>query len=337
MKELPLVIKEAPVLAVEGLAKAYTLRRGLLGLKKELVHALAGVTFQIRRGETLGVVGESGSGKSTLGKVALRLVEPTFGRVSWGGVDVTRLPEREVRPHRRKMQIIFQDPYSSLDPRMTVGQIVGEGLTLFKLADRSALDDRVAEMLRRVGLDPAMMERYPHEFSGGQRQRIAIARALAVEPDFVVCDEPVSALDVSVQSQIVNLLEEIQEDSGVAYLFVSHDLRLVECTAHRTAVMYLGRVVEIGPSARIAEHPLHPYTRALLASSPPHPTRGRGAKRGLPLYGEPPSATSPPSGCPFHPRCDRAEKGTCDVEDPKLEPSPDDSSHRVACWFAFDG
>jgi oligopeptide transport system ATP-binding protein len=335
MKELPLVLKEAPVLSVEGLAKAYTLRRGLLGLKKELVHALAGVSFQIKKGETLGVVGESGSGKSTLGKVVLRLIEPSFGRIVWSGVDVTRLPEREVRPHRRRMQIVFQDPYSSLDPRMTVREIVGEGLTLFKIADRSALEDRVADMLKRVGLDPSMMERYPHEFSGGQRQRIAIARALAVEPDFVVCDEPVSALDVSVQGQIVNLLEEIQEDSGVAFMFVSHDLRLVECTAHRTAVMYLGRVVEIGPSARIAKSPLHPYTRALIASSPPHPRGGKG-KRSLPLAGEPPSAMSPPKGCPFHPRCDRKEPGTCDVEAPRLEPAPDDSSHRVACFFAFD-
>jgi oligopeptide/dipeptide ABC transporter ATP-binding protein len=335
VKELPLLIKEAPIAAVEGLAKAYTLRRGILGLGRELVHALAGVTFQVRRGETLGVVGESGSGKSTLGKVMLRLVEPSFGRILWSGVDVTRMKERELRKHRRKMQIVFQDPYSSLDPRMTVREIVGEGLQLFGMADRSALDDRVAGMLRRVGLDGSMMERYPHEFSGGQRQRIAIARALAVEPDFVVCDEPVSALDVSVQGQIVNLLEEIQEDSQVAYLFVSHDLRLVQCTAHRTAVMYLGRIVEIGPSARVAEHPLHPYTRALFASSPPYPTDKKRAKRALPLAGEPPSATNPPRGCAFHPRCDRAEKGVCDRDVPKLEPSPDDSSHRVACFHAF--
>ncbi len=335
MKELPLVVKEAPVAAVEGLAKAYTLRRGLLGLGNELVHALAGVTFQIKKAETLGVVGESGSGKSTLGKVMLRLVEPSFGRIMWSGLDVTRLPERDLRRHRRRMQIVFQDPYSSLDPRMTVREIVGEGLALFKLAERSAIDDRVATMLRRVGLDPAMMDRYPHEFSGGQRQRVAIARALAVEPDFVVCDEPVSALDVSVQSQIVNLLEEIQEESEVAYLFVSHDLRLVECTAHRTAVMYLGRIVEIGPSDRVAAHPLHPYTQALYAASPPHPTKARAEKRALPLAGEPPSATSPPRGCPFHPRCPKAEKGTCDVEVPSLDPAPDDSSHRVACFFAF--
>ena len=335
MKELPLVIKETPVAAVEGLAKAYTLRRGVLGLGKELVHALAGVTFQVRRGETLGVVGESGSGKSTLGRVLLRLVEPTFGRVLWNGVDVTRMPERELRKHRRKMQIVFQDPRSSLDPRMTVREIVGEGLVLFDLAGRSALDDRVAEMLRRVGLDGSMMDRYPHELSGGQRQRIAIARALAVEPDFVVCDEPVSALDVSVQSQIVNLLEEIQEDSNVAYLFVSHDLRLVEVTAHRTAVMYLGRIVELGPTDRVAERRLPPYTRALFASSPPHPTEKQRTKRALPLAGEPPSAMSPPRGCPFHPRCPEFEKGTCDAEVPTLEPSPDDSSHRVACFFAF--
>ncbi len=334
MKELPLVQKGVPVLAVEGLTKAYTVRRGLLGVDKLLVHALTGVTLQVRRGETLGVVGESGSGKSTLGKVILRLVEPSFGRITWGGTDVTRLPERALRAHRRRMQIVFQDPYSSLDPRMTVREIVGEGLTLFRLARGSELEDRVARILVRVGIDVDAMDRYPHEFSGGQRQRLAIARALVVEPDFVVCDEPVSALDVSIQAQIVNLLEEIQDASDVAYLFVSHDLRLVQCTAHRTAVMYLGRVVELGPSGRVAERPLHPYTQALFASSPPHPTSGE-RRSSLPVLGEPPSAMAPPPGCAFHPRCPRSEAGLCDVEIPKLEPAPDDSSHRVACHLAF--
>jgi oligopeptide transport system ATP-binding protein len=334
MKELPLVQKKPPLVAVDGLAKVYTLRRGLLGTRKELVHALAGVTFQIRAGETLGVVGESGSGKSTLGKTMLRLIEPTYGRIAFDGVDITRMADADLRKHRRRMQIVFQDPYSSLDPRMTVGEIVGEGIALFRLASGSALEDRVAEMLQAVGLGGDAMGRYPHEFSGGQRQRIAIARALAVEPDFVVCDEPVSALDVSVQAQIVNLLEQTQEASGVAYLFVSHDLRLVQCTSHRTAVMYLGRIVEIGPSSRVAERPMHPYTQALLASSPRHPRASVGGRRRLVLAGEPPDAVNPPKGCAFHPRCDRKEPGKCDVDTPQLEPSSDDTSHRAACFFA---
>jgi len=331
--------KRAPLLKVEGLAKVYTVRRGLLGRKQELVHALAGVSFDLSAGETLGIVGESGSGKSTLGKTVLRLLEPTYGRIVFDGTDITRLRDNEMRKYRKRMQIVFQDPYSSLNPRMTVRDIVAEGLDLFRLASRSELSSRVSALLARVGLDAEVMERYPHEFSGGQRQRIAIARALAVEPDFVVCDEPTSALDVSVQAQILNLLTDIQTESKVAYLFISHDLRVVEFVSHRIAVLYLGKIVEMGPSARVAERRLHPYTRALFDASPALPVRAEEAvgdeppRRRLVLHGEPPSPAAPPPGCAFHPRCPRAEPGKCDTETPVLRGVKDDPRHQVSCFF----
>jgi oligopeptide transport system ATP-binding protein len=228
------------------------------------------------------------------------------------------------------MQIIFQDPHASLNPRMTVREIVGEGIAIHRLArDKREAEEKVAALLTRVGLSPDMMSRYPHEFSGGQRQRIGIARALAVEPEFIVCDEPVSALDVSVQAQVLNLLEELQDDLGLSLLFISHDLRVVEYTSHRTAVMYLGRIVEMGPTADVAERRLHPYTQALFSAMPT--LDGDGKKR-LALAGEPPSAVEPPPGCAFHPRCPRAEKGKCDVETPSLEELIPGSHHRVACW-----
>jgi oligopeptide/dipeptide ABC transporter ATP-binding protein len=295
------------------------------------VHAVDGVSIRVRQGETLGLVGESGCGKSTLGRLMLRLIEPTFGRVIFDGQDVTQLSQRDLRPLRRRMQIIFQDPYSSLNPRMTVREVVGEALRIHRLARTRADEDaRIVQLLERVGLRPDAMDRYPHEFSGGQRQRIGIARALAVEPEFLVCDEPVSALDVSIQAQIVNLLVSLQETMGLAYLFVSHDLRVVEHVSHRVAVMYLGKIVEQASSEDLYERPRHPYTRALLAAAPqPDPERKRVR---LVLEGDIPSPIDPPSGCAFHPRCPRVVKGTCDREVPRLDELGGGTGHKVACW-----
>ncbi|MFT3774493.1 MAG: ATP-binding cassette domain-containing protein [Minicystis sp.] len=324
--------KGGPLVQVENLSKLYPVDGGLFG-KPRFVHAVDGVSLYVRRGETLGLVGESGCGKSTLGRTLLRLVEPTLGRILFDGHDITRMPGPELSAMRRRMQIVFQDPYSSLNPRMTVREIVGEGIAIHRLArTRKEADEQVAAVLAKVGLRPEMMARYPHEFSGGQRQRIGIARALSVRPDFIVCDEPVSALDVSVQAQVINLLEELQEELGVSLLFISHDLRVVEYTSHRVAVMYLGRIVEIGPAAEVGEKRYHPYTRALFSAMPEAPTDGGEGKRRLVLQGEPPSAVNPPSGCAFHPRCPRAEKGRCDVEVPTLEELVPGSRHRVACW-----
>ena len=331
--DLDLAQQKRPVLLrVDELAKVYTVRRGLLGRKKQLAHALAGVSLDLKKGETLGVVGESGSGKSTLGKAIVRLVEPTYGRIVFDGVDITHLPDKRLIPFRKRMQIVFQDPYSSLNPRMIVRELVGEGLQLFRLAKGTELSDRVGAALARVGLGMDMLDRYPSELSGGQRQRVAIARTLAVEPELVICDEPTSALDVSVQAQILNLLSEIQSDSNVAYVFISHDLRVVELMSHRMAVLYLGKIVEMGPSHDVAERRLHPYTRALFDASP---VLGPGVdgKTRLLLKGEPPSANAPPSGCAFHPRCPRAETGKCDLEAPPLRSVKDNLAHQVACFF----
>jgi oligopeptide transport system ATP-binding protein len=316
---------------LEKLSKLYPVDGGLFG-KPRFVHAVDGVSLYVRRGETLGLVGESGCGKSTLGRTMIRLVEPTLGRIVFDGKDLTHMPAPELRAMRRRMQIVFQDPYSSLNPRMTVREIVGEGIAVHGLAKgRKETEEKVAAVLARVGLGPEMMGRYPHEFSGGQRQRIGIARALAVGPDFIVCDEPVSALDVSVQAQVINLLEELQDELGVSLLFISHDLRVIEYTSHRVAVMYLGRIVEVGPAADVAERRYHPYTRALFRAIPGEAEGGDGKKR-LVLQGEPPSAVDPPSGCAFHPRCPRAEKGKCDTEIPTLEELVPGNHHRVACW-----
>jgi oligopeptide/dipeptide ABC transporter ATP-binding protein len=319
-----------PLLVVEKLSTLFPVRLGLFRLP-QFVYAVNDVSFYVRPGETLGLVGESGCGKSTLGRTVLRLVEPTLGRIVFDGQDITRLSERELRPLRRRMQIVFQDPYSSLNPRMTVREIVGEGIAALRLAKtRREEGDTVAEMLSKVGLGPEVMDRYPHEFSGGQRQRIAIARALAVRPDFVVCDEPTSALDVSVQAQILNLLEKLQDELSVSYLFISHDLRVVEYTSHRIAVMYLGRIVEMGPSREVAERRLHPYTRALFGAQPGTDPEQKPTKA---LKGETPSAIDPPRGCVFHPRCPKAVQGKCDVEVPELAELVPGSHHRVACFF----
>jgi oligopeptide/dipeptide ABC transporter ATP-binding protein len=323
------------LVATDSISKYFPLRAGFLGRGGRFVRAVDGVSLKVRQGETMGLVGESGCGKSTLGRLMLRLLEPTFGRIVFDGSDITLRTQRELRPLRRRMQIIFQDPYSSLNPRMTVREIVGEALRIHKLVKTRAEEhQRIAALLERVGLRADVMDRYPHEFSGGQRQRVGIARALAVEPDFIVCDEPVSALDVSIQAQIVNLLMDLQDSLGVAYLFVSHDLKLVRHVSHRVAVMYLGRIVEQAEVGELYARPRHPYTVALLASAPqPDPSRKRVR---LVLQGDVPSPIDPPPGCPFHPRCARAVEGTCNVDVPHLEDvasgEPGAPEHRVACW-----
>jgi oligopeptide transport system ATP-binding protein len=327
-------VSKSPLVQVEKLSKLFPVRGGLF-TRPRFVHAVEGVSFYIRRGETLGLVGESGSGKSTLGRTLLRLTEPSVGRVVFDGVDITRVPEPELRSMRRRMQIIFQDPYSSLNPRMTVSDIIGEGISIFRLAGSPhQAEAMIAAVLTKVGLGAEVMGRYPHEFSGGQRQRIGIARALAVQPDFIVCDEPVSALDVSVQAQVINLLEELQEELGMGLLFISHDLRVVQYTSHRIAVMYLGRIVEMGPTADVADKRLHPYTRALFSAIPSIEPDG---KRRLVLKGEPPSAIDPPRGCGFFARCPKAEKGKCDVDSPALEKVGTGGNHLVACFYPEEG
>jgi oligopeptide transport system ATP-binding protein len=317
--------------ATERIAKYFPVQTGWFGRAGRYVRAVDGVSLRVRRGETMGLVGESGCGKSTLGRLMLRLIDPTFGRVVFDGRDVTHHSQRELRPLRRRMQIIFQDPYSSLNPRMTVREIVGEAIRIHKLAKTRAEEEaRIAELLEQVGMRPDVMDRYPHEFSGGQRQRIGIARALAVQPEFIVCDEPISALDVSIQAQIVNLLVELQERLGLAYLFVSHDLKVVRHVSHRVAVMYLGKIVEQAPAERLYAAPRHPYTRALLAAVPEvDPERKRVR---LVLEGEVPSPIDPPPGCTFHPRCPRRVPGTCDKDVPPLDETAAGTGHRVACW-----
>ena len=324
------------LVATEAVSKYFPVGSGWFGRSTRVLRAVDSVSLRVRRAETMGLVGESGCGKSTLGRVMLRLLDPTFGRVVFDGRDLTRMSQRDLRPLRRRMQIIFQDPYSSLNPRMTVRDIVAEAIRIHKLAKTRADEEaRVASLLGQVGLRPDAMDRYPHEFSGGQRQRIGIARALAVEPEFIVCDEPISALDVSIQAQIVNLLLELQERLSLSYLFVSHDLKIVEHVSHRVSVMYLGRIVERASTAALYREPRHPYTRALLASAPqPDPDRKRVR---LVLEGEVPSPISPPPGCAFHPRCPRAVPGTCDRDLPPLQETSKDSDHRVACWNPFTG
>ncbi len=319
-----------PLVQIERLSKLFPVQRGLFA-RTRFVRAVDNVSLYVRHGETLGLVGESGCGKSTLGRTLLRLLEPTYGRVVFDGTDVTKLSQSALRPLRRRMQIIFQDPYSSLNPRMTVRAIVGEAIQIHRLAtDATDADRKVRALLDRVGLRADAIDRYPHEFSGGQRQRIGIARALAVEPDFIVCDEPISALDVSIQAQIVNLLLDLQRDLGLSYLFISHDLKIVEFVSHRVAVMYLGRIVELGPAQGLYERRYHPYTRALLSAIPVADPKQRRLR--ILLEGDVPSPLDPPPGCAFHPRCPRAEKGKCDVEAPTLEEVEGGSGHRVACF-----
>ena len=314
------------LLEIRNLKKHFPVGDGLFSRNKGVVKAVDGVNLTVNEGETLGLVGESGCGKSTLGRALLRLIEPTSGEVIFHGKNLLALSQRELRDMRREMQIIFQDPYASLNPRMRVGDIVGEGLEIHKLAKGRAKRDRVMELLHQVGLREDHFDRYPHEFSGGQRQRIGIARALAVSPKFIVCDEPVSSLDVSIQAQIINLLQELQEKMHLTYLFISHDLRVVEHISHRVAIMYLGKIVEIAKSDAIYREAKHPYTRALL-SSVPIPDMSRKKERVV-LEGDVPSPVNPPPGCTFHPRCSYRE-ALCSQTEPPLD--FDSEGHGTAC------
>ncbi len=320
-----------PLLEVEGLTKHFPVRSGFFGRSRGALRAVDGVSLSLAPGETLGLVGESGSGKTTLGRLILRLIEPTAGSVRFGGEDVLALDRKGLRAKRREMQIIFQDPYASLNPRMQVGDIVGEALVIHRIASGRERRERVVELLRTVGLGPEALNRYAHEFSGGQRQRIGIARALAVLPRFIVADEPVSALDVSIQAQILNLLLDLQERFGLTYLFISHDLRVVEHVSDRVAVMYLGRIVELAPRESLYKRPLHPYTQALLSAIPlPDPRR---RKRRIILEGDVPSPIHPPPGCAFHTRCPYAQ-ARCREETPvwrEILPA-----QFAACHFAPD-
>ena len=318
------------ILEVKNLKVYFPVKHGLFSREREFVKAVDDVSFSIAPGETLGLVGESGCGKSTLGRAIMRLVEPTAGDVFLDGEDITRMTGSALRSRRRKFQMIFQDPFGSLNPRMTVEQIVGEALDIHQLTDSpAARQKRISELLRDVGLDPVYAQRYPHEFSGGQRQRIGIARALAVEPELIICDEPVSALDVSVQAQIINLLRDLQQQRGIAYLFVAHDLAVVEHISHRVMVMYLGKIVETAEAKSIIRDPQHPYTQALISAIPEVDYDSKRQRIVLP--GDVPSPIHPPSGCPFHPRCPIAEE-KCKTEVPAFRDTG--KNHFAACHFA---
>lgn len=322
------------LLSVKNLVKRFPIKGGLLNREVASVRAVSDVSFEIKKGETLGLVGESGCGKSTLGRCILRLIEPTSGQVIYGGQDITKISGSEMRKLRRKMQIIFQDPYASLNPRMTVEQILSEPLEIHELAKTKADKlQRIFKLLDLVGLRREAISRYPHEFSGGQRQRICIARALAVEPEFIVCDEPVSALDVSIQAQIVNLMQDLQKELGLTYLFIAHDLKVVEHISNRVAVMYLGKIAEIAQAEELYQNPKHPYTKALLSAIPlPDPDY---KKDRIILRGDVPSPINPPTGCYFHPRCPVMQE-SCKTVWPDLKDVKSTSgiSHRAACILA---
>ncbi len=313
---------------IEHLTKHFAVKQGVFARGTSQVHAVEDVTFNVRRGETLGIVGESGCGKSTTARLMLRLLDPTGGTIRFDGRDISRISQRALRPLRREMQMIFQDPYSSLNPRKTVGQIVGSP---FAIHGEKGAKLRVQELLETVGLSPEHYNRYPHEFSGGQRQRIGVARALALSPKLIVCDEPVSALDVSIQAQVLNLLRNLQDEFNLTYVFISHDLSVIRQIADRVAVMYLGRIVELGASESIYDHPKHPYTAALLSAVP---RAGITARERIVLDGDVPSPIDPPGACVFHPRCPRFHRGHCDVEAPQLRELADDQE--AACHYPLE-
>ncbi|HEY7033174.1 MAG TPA: ABC transporter ATP-binding protein [Thermomicrobiales bacterium] len=320
------------ILRVEHLKKYFKLGGGFLGGKELTIHAVDDVSFSVRRGESFGLVGESGCGKTTLGQTIVRLYDPTSGSIYFNGKDISRLNAGQMRPHRRDIQMIFQDPSASLDPRMTVGTIVAEPLVITGVGNRNERHERVQQLLQVVGLNSYFANRYPHEFSGGQRQRIGIARAIALNPQLVVCDEPVSALDVSIQAQVLNLLRRLQDQMNLTYLFIAHNLAVVAHISDRVGVMYLGKLVEIGEARAITEKPRHPYTQALISAIPlPEPGRQRSR---IILEGDVPSPANPPSGCRFHPRCPIA-RPNCAVDEPALEEKAPD--HWVACHYAERG
>jgi oligopeptide transport system ATP-binding protein len=323
------------LLVVEDLVKHFPVTRGIV-FQREVasVKAVDGVSFTVRQGETLGIVGESGCGKSTLARCVMRLLDPSSGRIVFDGREITRLDRARMRPVRRELQMIFQDPYASLNQRKRVGFIVAEALQVHKLGTEAEIKRRVQELLDVVGLNPEHYNRFPHEFSGGQRQRIGVARALAINPKLIVCDEPVSALDVSVQAQILNLLKDLQRDFGLTYVFIAHDLNVVRHISDRVLVMYLGRVAELAGRDRLYAEPKHPYTGALLSAVPiPNPALGR-LRRAIVLQGDVPSPISPPAGCRFHPRCPRSRPGHCDVETPPLRSFGD--GHGAACHYPLE-
>ena len=320
-----------PLLEIRNLSKSFAVAPGPLGGKRQSLRAVDDISLTLYRGETLGLVGESGCGKSTTGKLIMRLLEADAGEVLFQGEDLLRLSQRQLRPHRRQLQMIFQDPYSSLNPRLRVGDIVGEPLQVHQLCPPAQMRDEVLRLLRTVGLTEEHIDRYPHEFSGGQRQRIGIARALAVRPSLIIADEPVSALDLSIQAQVVNLLQDIQQEFGLTYLFIAHNLSVIEHISDRVAVMYLGRIVELAPAEALYRAPRHPYTEALLNAVPvPDPQRRRSHR---PLQGEIPSPINPPSGCHFHPRCPYAQ-AICSQQRPAL--LDQGGEHFAACHFSSE-
>ncbi|MCF8180829.1 MAG: dipeptide ABC transporter ATP-binding protein [Limnohabitans sp.] len=324
-------MSKTKLLELKNLCKHYPIRKGILSRISGYVHAVDGVSFSIYEGETLGLVGESGCGKSSVGRTILRLMDPSAGEIYWKGERIDQLSRSQIRPYRKEIQAVFQDPYSSLNPRMRAADIVSEPLRNFEKLSQAEGRERVRELFALVGLRPDQMLRYPHEFSGGQRQRLGIARALSVRPKLIMCDEPVSALDVSVQAQVINLLGDLQKEFGVSYLFIAHDLAVVKHISHRIAVMYLGRIVELADTAELFNRPSHPYTEALLSAVPiPDPKHQR---KQIVLGGDVPSPINRPSGCHFHTRCIYAQE-RCKVEEPKLEETS--SEHFVACHFKLN-